>query len=157
MGWTTPKTWSFAEGMTPAIFNTHIRDNLEFLKTRPHVIVTIDDTTNSATFAADSAQGTLETYGGNVLMVLMEGYSANTGTNVACAVDFAIDGVLQGDATNGNLPFNSHPTANAKYPLMPFLVTTTPPSADEHIFEVYRKTASGTLTVAGKLLVVEWF
>lgn len=33
MAWTTPRTWSFGELVTAALLNTHIRDNLNILKT----------------------------------------------------------------------------------------------------------------------------
>lgn len=32
MAWTTPKTWTASSGITAAEFNTHIRDNLNWLK-----------------------------------------------------------------------------------------------------------------------------
>lgn len=32
MAWTTPKTWAISEVLTAANFNTHVRDNLRFLK-----------------------------------------------------------------------------------------------------------------------------
>ena len=32
MAWTTPRTWTAGEVITNAVLNTHIRDNLRFLK-----------------------------------------------------------------------------------------------------------------------------
>lgn len=33
--WTTPKTWNTGEPLTAADLNTHLRDNLEYLKDKP--------------------------------------------------------------------------------------------------------------------------
>lgn len=38
MAWTSPRTWSVGEVLTAALLNTHLRDNLNFLKSRPDVI-----------------------------------------------------------------------------------------------------------------------
>jgi hypothetical protein len=35
MAWTTPRTWSIAEVLTAALMNTHVRDNLNYLKGSP--------------------------------------------------------------------------------------------------------------------------
>ena len=50
MAWTTPRTWVTGETVTAALMNTHIRDNLNFLKTNPQ-----------SAFAAASADLTLTT------------------------------------------------------------------------------------------------
>lgn len=151
--WTTPKTWDFAEGVSVADFN-ELRDQLLFLKTRPNGSVVISGTTTSTTFVASAQSITLTTYGGNV-KIKFSGRSQHSGASIASAVDFAIDGVRQGDVTNGVQNFHTHSTATDDYPLAPYFVTQTPPAAGEHIFELYRKTASGTLTIAGTLYVEE--
>ena len=35
MGWTAPPTFTFAQPITTTIMNTYLRDNLNWLKTRP--------------------------------------------------------------------------------------------------------------------------
>lgn len=156
MGWTAPPTFTDTQSMTVAIMNTYLRDNLNFLKTRPWTSAAISGTTTSATFAAATASASLTTYGGAVL-IAFQGYHSNTGVSVSSAIDFYIDGVQQGDATNGMLLFNTHTTANGNMTIRPFFITSSPPSAGSHTYEVYRKTASGTLTLTGTLYVVEWF
>ena len=39
MAWTTPRTWNAGETVTSSIMNTHIRDNLNYIKTIPRAIV----------------------------------------------------------------------------------------------------------------------
>lgn len=50
MAWTTPRTFVTAEIETAAIFNTHLRDNLNFLKSGIYVNTTV--TANSAATSA---------------------------------------------------------------------------------------------------------
>lgn len=156
MGWTAPPTFTYAQAMTVDILNTYLRDNLNWLKTRPWTSAAISGTTTSAAFAAATASASLTSVGGNVVIVF-QGYHSNTSASVSCGIDFAIDGARQGDATNGLQLFHTHSTATDNYPITTFFITSTPPSAASHTYEVYRKTASGTLTLTGTLYVVEWF
>lgn len=44
MTWTNPITWVYKQIFTSAIFNEQIRDNLEYLKSRPLTVATIGTT-----------------------------------------------------------------------------------------------------------------
>jgi hypothetical protein len=37
MAWTSPRTWAVSEFVTAALMNTHVRDNLLFLKSNPEI------------------------------------------------------------------------------------------------------------------------
>ena len=52
MPWTDPKTWSPGETLTAANFNTHIRDNLNYVNTQ-HKYKTGDTSSTSTTLAND--------------------------------------------------------------------------------------------------------
>ena len=156
MGWTAPPTFTFAQAITPSDLNTYLRDNLLWLKSRPWTSAAVTGTTTSTSFAAATASALLTSVGGNVIITFF-GYHANTSASVQCAIDFAIDGIRQGDASNGLQLFHTHSTANDRYSITAIFITTTPPSAGSHTYEVYRKTASGTLTLEGTLYVEERF
>jgi hypothetical protein len=52
MPWTAPKTWSAGETLTAANFNTHIRDNLNYVNTQ-HKYKVGDTSSTSTTLAND--------------------------------------------------------------------------------------------------------
>jgi len=156
MAWTTPRTWTDNEFVDAVIFNTHIKDNLNWLKARTYGSATISGTTTSTSFAVATGSVVLTTYGGNVALVFI-GVHSNTSASVQCAIDISIDGTRQGDSTNGLQLFHTHSTATDNYPITTVFITSSAPSSGSHTYEVYRKTASGTLTVSGTLYVMEWF
>lgn len=47
MAWTNPKTWSVGETLTASNFNTHVRDNLNYLNWQ-HKVKTADQTVNNS-------------------------------------------------------------------------------------------------------------
>jgi len=49
MAWTNPRTWITNEFVTSAILNTHVRDNMLFLKSNPLIAVTTATTNQDAT------------------------------------------------------------------------------------------------------------
>lgn len=48
MAWTSPRTWAVSEFVTAALLNTHVRDNLLFLKSDPLIGVATSTTTVNA-------------------------------------------------------------------------------------------------------------
>ena len=111
MGWSQPHSWVAGELVTAALLNTHLRDNLEFLKAPPtalyHVNQASDYTTTSTSFVDVDATNlalTINTAGGDVLIVFM-GYGGGTGR---LYFDVAVDNVrMAGDdgflsAVNGS-------------------------------------------------------
>lgn len=68
--WTAPRTWASAEVLTAVLFNQHLRDNLEWLKTPASASATLtsDISTSSTSFVdATGLSVTFTTRGGNVL------------------------------------------------------------------------------------------
>jgi hypothetical protein len=157
MAWTTPPTFSTNELFTPNTLNTYLRDNMVWLKTRPWTSAAISGTTTSTSFVAATASASLTSQTGGAVLITFNGYHSNTSASVSSAITFAIDGVLQGDATNGLLLFHTHSTANGNMSIRPVWITSSPPAIGAHTYEVYRKTASGTLTLTGTMYIVELF
>jgi hypothetical protein len=56
MGWTSPRTWVVAEVVTAALLNTHVRDNLTYLK---DILDGVQNQTIQPTYAATDANGQL--------------------------------------------------------------------------------------------------
>ena len=88
--------------------------------------------------------------------------SHGSAANVACAVDFAIDGNRVGDATNGLLLFTTHGTIGNYHLATPFYVTSsaagTTPTAGSHIYQPYIKaTSASAMTIVGTMYIAELF
>lgn len=75
MAWTAPRTWVTDELVTAAIMNTHVRDNLSFLKSVQDTLVTYRETvtawTEFATNAASVTPFTSTPDGFNILDVVL--------------------------------------------------------------------------------------
>jgi hypothetical protein len=84
MAWTTPRTWSAGETVTATIMNTHIRDNLNILKT------TIQ---NDGTILAESITKGMKSLGASVAD------AANSGTGETSLMSTTI--LASGFDTNG--------------------------------------------------------
>lgn len=69
MAWTAPRTWVVSEIVTAALMNTHVRDNLAYLKGQAGTVAIEDAITVAGTVAAS-------TTGGNALSAAL---SATTG------------------------------------------------------------------------------
>lgn len=85
MAWTAPKTWA-GDLLTSSDFNTHIRDNLLWLKAPTSGRVTLANaiTTTSTSWAdATGLSVTMTTNGGNVLVLFtaMATHSGGTANN----------------------------------------------------------------------------
>lgn len=102
--YTTPRTWATGDLVTAAMMNQQVRDNFEALKDPP--TATADDNASAAFISSTSFQditgatGTITTFGGRVqvggmLSALQGGATQNVPFTIL------IDGVNQGDATNG--------------------------------------------------------
>lgn len=75
MAWTTPKTWVAGNTLTAAELNEQVRDNLDFLFSKPISVSNLDEaanyTTTSTTFVdvdATDLGRTITTSGGDVLV-----------------------------------------------------------------------------------------
>lgn len=101
--WTAPATWNVGQLVTANDLNTQLRDNLEFLKSPPSGIFTLnqgaDYTTSSTSFAdIDGTNISLQIATTNLAKVLI-GFTANVRRSTAGTIvyfDCTLDGVRIG-------------------------------------------------------------
>lgn len=153
--WTPPRTWAVGELVTAGLLNTHVRDNLEFLKGQ------IDLPLNFATAVSASAYSsasttfadvdpvalklTLSTSGGAILL----GLSCHARHNAALGeirLDWNIDGLRLGEPTYGTC-FMQAPVANAYAPISHVLVHAL--AAGAHTIKLQFASSGGTGTLGG--------
>lgn len=161
MAWTTPATWVANQLMTPALFNLHLRDNLNWLKTRPWSTATIaSQAFSSASFAKASTTVSVTSVGGAMVLFFAGNHNHNTTSASACAVDFGIDDIRMGDVTNGLALFNTHATATntTLFSLLYITEGSTIPIAGSHQYQVWARTPSGaSLFIDGLFFVAELY
>lgn len=100
MAWTEPKDWQVDELLTASDLNTHLRDNLDALKSPPAAQYEMDeasDYTLSSTgtwtdIDSTNLSHTIETAGGRVKVH----FHGNIETDGRVSVDIAVDGVRVG-------------------------------------------------------------
>lgn len=151
--WTLPRTWATGEIVTAAQLNTHLRDNLEYLKQRDdtplnHFTCTSNtgySTTASAYSDVDAAglSGTLVTSGGP-LLIGVAGAWKSSGTSIDMCLDVAINGVRIGHATYG-VTFLQSVAANLYLPVAWSTVRAL--AAGTYALKLQWRTSSGTLSL----------
>lgn len=142
--WSVPRTWVVGELVTASLLNTHLRDNLEFLKAPPTALYNVnqgsDYTTTSTSFAdvdATNLSLNITTAGGDVLIVFM-GYGGGT---ARLYFDILIDGVrMAGD--DGFLA-----AVNAVNTPITLVALKQGLSAASHTFKLQWKVNSGSGTL----------
>jgi hypothetical protein len=142
--WHIPVSWSTGQLVTATNLNEQLRDNLEFLKTPPTALVSInqgsDYATTSTTFVdidVTNLSLTITTAGGDVLIAFM----AYTGGTSRLYFDVSIDGTRVG----GDDGFVSAvAAANTPVTLVVLKQGLAPGS---HTFRVQWKVNSGTGTM----------
>lgn len=149
MTWTTPRTWADEELVTANLMNTHIRDNLNALKSPPsdnyEANEASDYTTTSTSFVdldATKFSLTITTTGGDVLV----GFNGNfkcTASTVAF-LDIDVDGSRVG-GDDGIKVFDVNASIAGAFPSFARLITGL--SAGTHTFKLQWRTGSGTLTM----------
>lgn len=149
MAWTTPKTWTTGELVTATDLNTHVRDNLSFLKTKVDAgsnrfkcyIATPYITTTSTSFvdmSTGSLSGTLTTSGNPVLIGASSSWNGDTGTNLY--LDVLVDSARLGPLDVGLLTAYI-PSGNQYYPFC--LLTIRDFAAGNHNFKLQWRVSSG--------------
>lgn len=144
MPWTTPKTWATNDLVTAGDLNLHLRDNLNELKTPPTSLYTnmaASYATTSTSFVdidATNLNLTVSTAGGRLMVALLGTTSASAGSTMF--VDFMIDGVRIGDATNGLI---RSAISVGVYPLT-MMYWTGALAAGNHTFKVQWKMSANT-------------
>ena len=153
--WSTPKNWNVGELLIANDFNAQLRDNMEWLKSRPFNTLTISSTTTTATSFAPvtGSSVSLSSVGGNMLIVFV-GTVSNSSAGFITTLDLAIDGGRQGNSTTGLIAVQT-PVANYTDGVCMAFLTSTPPSLGSHAYTVHWKVSAGTATLFGQLFVME--
>lgn len=145
--WTAPRTYTAGELLTASIFNSHIRDNLDWLKTPINsglVTSTSNFTTTSAAFTDVTwATTTFTTNGGGLLLYFRCAVAGSTTTNIS--FDVMVDGVSESGG-NGVYPVDSLSTVARG---TGFTHRIAALSAGSHTIKIRTLTSAGTLTVYG--------
>jgi hypothetical protein len=146
MTWENPKTWVTGELVTAAMLNTHVRDNLNALKSPPsddYVCNEVSDyLTTSTSFVNVDATNlalTINTGGGDVMLC----FSATVHNATAAAIiffDVEVDGNREaGDDGLIEIQFN----ASAVLPVS-FVRLITGLAEGSHTFKLQWKVSAGT-------------
>jgi len=107
MTWTTPKTWGTGDLVTATDLNTHLRDNLSYLKTAITFDVAEVDTSYSSSEIAsfvdvDASNVTLTvSTRGKLALVGFELAAYQTNTTQAICFDITVDGARLGTTNRG--------------------------------------------------------
>jgi hypothetical protein len=153
--WTPPRTWNVGELVTAGLLNTHLRDNLEFLKAQVDLPVSLAAAASATQYSTASAtygdvDGTnlvlnLTTSGGIVLL----GFSTLAKHNTAAGearLDWLIDGARVGHATFG-ISLLQVPATDLYIPVTHIHARAL--SAGAHTIKLQFATGSGVLIVGG--------
>lgn len=140
--WTAPKNWTTSELLTAALLNTHLRDNLDWLKTPPIQVhtPTANATTSSTTFVTTGWQVTLNSASGGFLCWLRTVQLANTGAYGQ--YDIEVDGTRQGVGYPWGLGL-SYQVSGGGYQLLTFTHYVPPLAAGSHTFKLMFSVAGG--------------
>jgi hypothetical protein len=149
--WTTPKNWNVGELLIASDLNTHLRDNLEWLKDRTTAYAAIASTTTTSTsfVQVTGSSVNLTSVGGKIRMQFL-GTWENTTLAIINYLDFAIDGTRVGDATVG-LTREQQKVALYDNHIYMEWITPTPPSAAAHAYSLYWKVGANTGSIEGHI------
>lgn len=146
--WTAPKTWVVGELVTAALLNAHMRDNLEFLKTPPTALYTLNEssdynTTSTSYVNVDNTKLalTITTAGGDVFIGFSGSITASGSLNAF--FDIEIDGVRNG-GDDGLIAQGAAASARQN---VTFFKLVQGLSAGSHTFKLQWKTSANTLTL----------
>lgn len=150
--WTTPRTWSTGELVTASIMNTHVRDNLNALKTPAGGYNTLnlgaDITTTSTSFAdvdSTNLSLTFTTGGGDVLIFFLGAVSSSANTSIYLDIYESVAAGRLG-TDDGLYLVGANTVISFIYPAV-ICFRATGLSAASHNFKLQWKTGSGTATM----------
>jgi len=151
VNWTPPKTWNTGEVVTAANLNAHLRDNLDYLKSRTDAplthaarLIAVSHATSSSTFTAIAPELTVAlTTSGAPLLISFSSTWRNTLAAVENCLDIAISGVRIGDPLYGVALLNA-PGAGYYVPVTWQVVRVLP--AGTHTFAPFWRCSGGTLS-----------
>lgn len=151
--WTAPRTWSVGETVTKSIMDTHVRNNLEWLKTPPGSAVLLNaDVNTTSTSAVDltGASITLTSAGGAICAHFHAPLHADAAGRQA-TLQFLFDASPTPWIAKQVLDTTSNMVTVA------FGYRWTGASAASHTVKVQWFTSAGTITLAGATIASGFF
>lgn len=147
--WTTPKTWSTGELVTASLMNSHVRDNMDFLKDPPTGLYNVNEagdyTTTSTSFVdidATNLSLTITTAGGDVMIGFYGSFKESVANIIYLDVD--MDGSrLGGDDGIIGLRVST----NVMQDTMSFVYLQQSLSAGSHTYKLQWKVKGNTGTL----------
>jgi hypothetical protein len=147
--WTTPRTWTAGELVTASIMNTHVRDNLDWLKT-PIAAIDLASSVSTTSASLTDVTGSSVTFtstGGGFDVFWMGVFSVNGVATVTFALD--IDGATE-------FSFNLVTSTSGQLLPCPFPYHVGAKAAGSHTFKMRVATNANTVSVTGyQMYVVE--
>lgn len=160
MAWTTPKNWS-ATLVTVADLNTHIRDNLNALKTPPQDIYSTGayagaSTTSSTFVNIDATNLSLDitTTGGRLAILFSAEVYSSSGAQRAY-FDFSINGGRIGHASYGLGNVNIA-AVSEYYTVNLFIVTGAQAAGSYNVKPMWLVNSGGTINLSTNVLFHIW-
>jgi hypothetical protein len=145
MAWTNPKTWVASSPAGAAELNTHLRDNLNALKSPPTDAKNVGAHSTSSTSYVDvdstNLSVTIETTGGDILVTFSGSGSMAAAGNFGY-LTISLDGV---DQWTGGITV----ATVAGYQGMSFAVWLIGVAAGSHTIKLRYKVSGSTLTIIG--------
>jgi hypothetical protein len=147
MAWSTPPTFTSGQVITATDLNTYLRDNENYLLSRPKNFVKHDNnadyTTTSSSFVDIDGTNLTITLTLSGSAVLLSFTAVINDSSNQPAFDFTVDGTRVGGSTDGLMTISG---GNGRYcATMVALVTGL--SAAAHTFKVQWRAVSGTATL----------
>ncbi len=150
--WTAPRTWATGEIVTAAALNTHLRDNLEFLKAQVDAPLAVTSagsgaipTTTSGTFVDVHANYVITmTTTGAPLLLGFSGTWKSASSGADCCLDVTIDSTRIGHSSYG-LMLMQAASADQVQPFSHLRVISL--AAGSHTFRLQWRVSTGTLSI----------
>ncbi|MBL8162621.1 MAG: hypothetical protein JNJ61_11595 [Anaerolineae bacterium] len=148
--WTAPLTWQDNDLVTAALLNTHLRDNLEYLKrsSAAHFLANLASnysTTSTSFVDVDATAGnmahTINTVGGDVLIGFTSGLVSNGGGSTYFDVYIDPDGSDPGGRFGGDDGLARQTDA---YEYISFVIVKKGLAAGSHTFKLQWKVSAST-------------
>lgn len=152
--YTTPRTWTAAELVTASIMNTHVRDNLDYLKARPvarfaDLDGTVLSTTSTSFVDVTGASVSITTSGSSRLLIMTSGSVQSTGATSACYFTLVVDGTNQGDASLGVQGVQA--ITGTDTPFSSVFITSAAVSDGAHTVKVQFRTTGGVTSAVRQI------
>lgn len=148
--WSTPKTWNTGDPLTAADLNTHLRDNLEYLKDKPSGAYLANEladfSTTSTSFANIDATKfgfNLTTKGEDVMIGFFGSLSQNNASH-AIYLDVLVDSNRLGGDDGLVVSFHSSTTIRQ---VVSFVYLLRGLAAGAHTIRLQWKVSGGTATL----------